>query len=235
MKSCLALRHLDFEDLGVLAAPIEARGYTIRYVDVPVEGLRPEDALDTDLLVVLGGPMNVDQVDLYPWLASERAAITRRLAAGRPTLGICLGAQLIAQALGASVGRAPQFEIGWIPLTLNDAGRASPIAVLEGLQVLHWHGYAFDLPAGAVGLASTPLCSQQAFKIGDTVLALQFHPEIDLVEFEHWLEGNADDLAGHGIEAEALRRETQEYGATTAAAARAMVDTWLGGLVTSAG
>ncbi|QYE33895.1 glutamine amidotransferase [Polymorphobacter sp. PAMC 29334] len=234
MKSCLALRHLDFEDLGVLAAPIEARGYTIRYVDVPIEGLRPEDALDTDLLVVLGGPMNVDQVDLYPWLASERAAITRRLAAGRPALGICLGAQLIAQALGASVGRAPKFEIGWIPMTLSDAGRASPIAVLEGLPVLHWHGYAFDLPAGAVSLASTPLCPQQAFTISDTVLALQFHPEVDPVEFENWLEGNAEDLPGHGIGPEALRLETAKHGPPTAAAARVMIDTWLGGLDKSA-
>ncbi len=235
MKSCLALRHLDFEDLGVLAAPIEARGYTIRYVDVPVEGLRAEDALDADLLVVLGGPMNVDETDIYLWLASELAAITRRLAAGRPTLGICLGAQLIAQARGANVVRAPKFEIGWIPLTLTDAGHTSPIAVLEGLSVLHWHGYRFDLPEGATGLASTPLCPQQAFTIGDTVLALQFHPEVDPAEFEHWLEGNADSLTGHGIEPETLRQETRELGPATAAAARVMIDNWLAGLATLAG
>nr|WP_295661737.1 glutamine amidotransferase [Polymorphobacter sp.] len=233
MKSCLALRHLDFEDLGVLAAPLEARGYTIRYVDVPVEGLRPEDALDTDLLVVLGGPMNVDQVDLYPWLATELQAIRSRLAAGRPMLGICLGAQLIAQALGASVVQAPKFEIGWIPLTLTDAGRASPLASLAGLQVLHWHGYGFDLPKGAAGLASTPLCPQQAFAIGDTILALQFHPEVDPGEFEHWLEGNADDLVGHGIDPEVLRRETHELGAKTAAAAQVMLETWLDALASS--
>jgi GMP synthase (glutamine-hydrolysing) len=235
MKSCLALRHLDFEDLGVLAAPLEARGYAIRYVDMPIEGLRPDDALDADLLVVLGGPMNVDQVDDYPWLTTELKAIAARLAARRPTLGICLGAQLIAQAFGASVGRAPKFEIGWIPLTLTDAGRASPIAVLEGLPVLHWHGYRFDLPVGSVGLASTPLCPQQAFTIGDTVLALQFHPEIDPVEFEHWLEGNADDLAGHGIDPATLRREAKEHGPATAAAARVMLESWLSGFAGSAG
>ncbi|MGI4879245.1 MAG: glutamine amidotransferase [Janthinobacterium lividum] len=233
MKHCLALRHLDFEDLGVLAAPLEARGYVVRYVDMPVEALDVDEASAADLLVVLGGPMNVDQVDTYPWLATELQAIKGRLAAGRPTLGICLGAQLIAQALGASVIRAPKFELGWVPLTLTGAGHASPLSVLAGLPVLHWHGYGFDLPRGATGLASTPLCPQQAFAIGDTVLALQFHPEIDPVEFERWLEGNADDLVGHGIDPEVLRRETRELGATTAAAAQVMIGTWLDAIANS--
>lgn len=235
MKHCLALRHLDFEDLGVLAAPIEARGYTIRYVDMPVEPLDPDAASEADLFVVLGGPMNVDQVDAYPWLAIELQAISGRLAAGRPTLGICLGAQLIAQALGASVVKAPRFELGWVPLTLTKVGRASPLSALAGLPLLHWHGYRFDLPAGAIGLASTPLCPQQAFAIGDTVLALQFHPEIDPIEFEHWLEGNADDLVGHGVDPEVLRQQTHDYGPATANAAQIMLGTWLAGLESPAG
>ena len=119
--------------------------------------------------------------------------IEKRIAAGLPTLGICLGAQLIARALGARVYPSGHTEIGWTPLALTDAGRASPVRHLDGAHtsMLHWHGDTFDLPDNATRLASTPACENQAFAWGNHVLGLQCHPEIRTDRFEPWLIGNA--------------------------------------------
>lgn len=230
MKLCLVLRHVHFEDLGVFAEPIRHGGYAIRYVDTPVEALDAEAALNADLLVVLGGPIGAGDAGRYPWLAVELADVSRRLAAKRPTLGICLGSQLMATALGAAVVTASEVEIGWSELVLSSNGRASSFAALSDVPVFHWHGDRFELPEGATSLASTALCPHQAFAVGRHALALQFHAEVDPALFEHWLVGNAAELVVLGVHPEALRAATRRYGAAAAIAAQAMIGTWLEGL-----
>src|SRR6185436_5058732 len=129
-----------------------------------------------------------------------------RLSRRRPTLGICLGAQLIARVLGARVYPARAKEIGWHPLQLTSAGEASPLSHLRATsgQVLHWHGDTFDLPAGAAHLASTEVCPHQAFSI-DAALALQFHLEVDVHRIERWLIGHVCELGVNGVDVAQLR------------------------------
>ncbi|EGD01890.1 glutamine amidotransferase, partial [Burkholderia sp. TJI49] len=158
------------------------------------------------------------------------ALVKQRIDAGLPILGICLGAQFIARALGARVYPAAQKELGWAPLSLTDAGRASPLRHLDGAatSMLHWHGDTFDLPGGAIHLAATPACRHQAFAWGQHVLALQCHPEILADHFEPWLIGNAGEIASTpGIDACRLRADTAQYGPALEAAARTMFGEWL--------
>jgi GMP synthase (glutamine-hydrolysing) len=120
LKTAVALRHVHFEDLGALADPLEAAGYAVRYHDVGIHELRTLERVKTELVIVLGGPVGAYESRRYPFLADEIRLLEDRLAAGRPTLGICLGAQLMARALGASVHPAPTGEIGWAPVELTD-------------------------------------------------------------------------------------------------------------------
>ena len=173
----LALRHVAFEDLGLLAPWLERRGHAIRYAEAPTDDVARIDPLAPDLLVVLGGPIGAYEEAQYPFLVPELRLLERRLAAGRPTLGLCLGAQLMARALGARVYPGKAKEIGWSALSLAPAGRESCLRHLEATPVLHWHGDTFDLPERAVRLASTALTENQAFAWGDAALALQFHAE----------------------------------------------------------
>lgn len=214
MKKLLALRHVDFENLGSFESWFSKAGYVIEYVDTP--GAKPKalhgiDAVKPDLLVVLGGPMGVYETAQHPYLAEEMRMIKERVAKRLPTLGICLGAQLIAAALGARVYPGKVKEIGWAPVVLTAEGQDSPLALLgigavEGTApaVLHWHGDTFDLPHGAVRLASTVAYTNQAFAIGKHVLALQFHLEVQPNDIGAWVAGNKAELAAAGIAPEPL-------------------------------
>jgi len=174
-RTALAIRHVAFEDLGTLGPLLEQRGFEIRYLDAGVDDLSNLDGLAPDLVVALGGPMGVYEDDAYPWIADEVAILERRLAAERPTLGVCLGCQMMARALGGKVYPGPAKELGWAPLELTETGRESPLGHVEAAPVLHWHGDTFDLPAGASLLASTSAVANQAFAIGAHALAFQFH------------------------------------------------------------
>jgi GMP synthase (glutamine-hydrolysing) len=196
MKTAIAIRHVHFEDLGTFRDVLETAGYRVSYLDVDSGALQDFDAPAPDLLVVLGGPLGVYQTEAYPFLADEVRILKERIAANRPTLGICLGSQLMATAMGAKVGPSGHSEIGFSKLSLNAAGQASPLRHFENIEVLHWHGDTFALPAGAVLLASTELCRHQAFAHGPNILALQFHPEPDAADLGRWLIGYAGDLGG---------------------------------------
>jgi GMP synthase (glutamine-hydrolysing) len=228
LATTLALRHVPFEDLGLLAPILVERRHSLRYVEMPTADLAAVDAVSPDLLVVLGGPIGVYESDRYPFLDREIEWLAARLAARRPTLGICLGSQLMARALGARVYPSGVKEIGWAPVELTAAGRTSCLARLEGTPVLHWHGDTFDLPAGAALLASTPVCRHQAFAVGEHALALQFHAEACGGALEAWFVGHACEIAAtRAISVQGLRADTQRYSAALAARGGAMLRDWL--------
>lgn len=213
MKDALVIRHVAFEDLGLLAPLLDARGFRITYLEAPTAAFDDHDALAADLLVVLGGPIGACDEALYPFLGAEVDFVERRLRAARPMLGICLGSQLMARALGAEVYPAAEKEIGWAPVELTDDGRQSCLRHLADVAVLHWHGDTFDLPAGAVRLASTGVCVNQAFAWGPAALGLQFHAEAVPPGLERWFVGHAVEIAATpGVSVPALRADTARFG-----------------------
>jgi GMP synthase (glutamine-hydrolysing) len=230
-REVLAIRHVYFEDLGSLELVLGDRGQLVRYLDVGRARIEAPDPLDTSLMVVLGGPIGAYEEALFPHLTPLLAMLEKRIAAGLPTIGICLGAQLIARALGARVYKAPRKELGWKPLTLTDAGRVSPLRHFEAdgqaLPVLHWHGDTFDLPQDATRLASTDDCENQAFTWGNHVLGLQCHPEILVDRFESWLVTYSAEVAESGIDVRSLRADTATHGPALERAARIMFGEWL--------
>jgi len=226
-RRVLAVRHVQFEDLGLIRPVVERRGYTVAYLDAGIESITPDTLLGPDILVILGGPIGVYETTAYPFLAAERAAISARLHAGGPVLGVCLGAQLLATALGAEVAPTGHKEIGYGPLTLTAEGRSSVLAPLDGVRVLHWHGDQFEVPAGATRLAETPGFPNQAFAVDERVLALQFHLEADHTQIERWLIGHAHELATAGIDPARIRVDAADYGPELAKAAITVIDSWL--------
>ncbi len=183
-----------------------------------------------DLLVVLGGPIGAFDEDKYPFLLAELDIIQRRLEHGLPVLGICLGAQLLARALGAEVYPMGVKEIGFSALELMPEGTLSPLSAIGNTKVLHWHGDQFDIPPGAVRLAGTGIGKNQAFSMGPSVLGLQFHAEADARKIEHWLLGHAGELAQAGIDPRDIREQARVHGDALAAVAQQMMDRWLQGL-----
>lgn len=198
MKQCIALRHVPFESLGLLEPLLVDRGFEVKTVDVPVEGFDGAATLDAELVVVLGGPISAYEEHLYPFLTAELALLERRLHDERPTVGICLGAQLMARALGARVYPGVSKEIGWEPLILTPSGARSALGAIDGMNVLHWHGDTFDLPEGADLLASTTITPHQAFNWRGKALALQFHLEVSATALEGWYVGHALELSRWG-------------------------------------
>ncbi|HVW73111.1 MAG TPA: glutamine amidotransferase [Rhizomicrobium sp.] len=221
-KTLLAVRHVAFEDLGGFEAPLKDAGYAVRYADMGIDGVAGFG--DPDLLVVLGGPLGVYEDDHYPWLKDEIAYIAARLKARKPTLGICLGAQLMARALGARVYPGPAKEIGWKSLSMV-SGLLAPLA---DQPVLHWHGDTFDLPNGATLLASTDICRNQAYVLGRYGLAFQFHPEAQGSGFERWLIGHACEIAAApGVTVTGLRADTAQLASTAIIKGRQVLRDWL--------
>lgn len=208
-KTIYAIQHLAFEDLGALEDVFYQYGYRVRYFDAGVDDLTTVLAYD-GLVVILGGPIGVYEQDDYPFLIDEIAGLRERLVANKPTLGICLGAQLIAHALGAPVYAGHTKEIGWSSLTLSQAAN-NPLTTLGDTAVLHWHGDTFDLPTQAELLASSALYPNQAFKIGQNILALQFHIEVAEDDLEKWLIGHTCELRKANISIPELRQDNQKY------------------------
>jgi GMP synthase (glutamine-hydrolysing) len=225
-RRAAVVRHLAFEDLGLFAGVLASRGWAVSFHEAGVDDLAAP-LREADLAVVLGGPIGVYEADRYPFLKDELDGLERRLADGRPTLGVCLGAQLMAAALGAGVYPGGHKEIGWGELTLTAAGQASCLARLAGQPVLHWHGDTFDLPAGAERLASTALYPNQAFSVARHALALQFHAEVDTGRIEQWLVGHTCELSAAGIDVPALRARSLELGPGLRTAGPALLTDWL--------
>ena len=230
--TAIAIRHVPFEDLGSFTSVLRARGFAVAYRDAGLDDLGARDLLDADLLIVLGGPIGVYEVRDYPFLKGEIAVVERRLKAGRPVLGLCLGAQIMAKALGGRVYKGKRKELGWSPLELTEPGRKSALAELgPRTAVLHWHGDTFDLPKGAELLASTRLYANQAFVWGRRALGLQFHIETTVHGLERWFVGHALEIAGtRGVELGELRRQTRRLGPRLEERGPRVLKAWLDGL-----
>lgn len=233
MRRALVIGHVAFEDLGTLAPALAEARFAVRTLQAGVDALPAADALEAELLVVLGGPIGVYDETVYPFLADEKSLIGERLRRGGVTLGICLGAQLMANALGAQAYPGPAGkEIGWSPLLPTAAGEArAELASLfaPGVSVLHWHGDTFDLPPGATHLAASARYAQQIFVYGDHGWGFQCHPEVRGRDLERWFIGHACELAQAGIDVNALRAETLARAAVLERAAAQMWRRWLGG------
>ncbi|MFI5806905.1 glutamine amidotransferase [Streptomyces sp. NPDC051561] len=230
MTEAVAIRHVAFEDLGSFEQVLRERDIDVTYVEAGRGWLLEQVAWRSpQFLIVLGGPMGAGETDAYPFLEEELALIRARLAREEPVLGICLGAQLIAAALGSKVCPAEAKEIGWGPVELSEAGAGSPLAELDS-PVLHWHGDTFDLPAGATHLASTPVCANQAFAVGSSTLGLQFHAEAPGNDIESWLIGHAHEISqAPGVSVQQLRADTHRYANRLAHRSQRFLNRWLDG------
>jgi GMP synthase-like glutamine amidotransferase len=197
------LQHAAFEGPGEIAAWATQRGHA-----VSVHHLYRGDALpplnDFDLLVIMGGEMNIYQYRDWPWLKPESAFIRSALTAGKKAVGICLGAQLIADALGARVVQNSEHELGWLPVSWTDDARTAFPELPAEATVLHWHGDTFELPAGATRLASSEGCPEQGFFIPGKCLAMQFHMEVDTTLVKEFVEGQGEWPKGSFVQAPKL-------------------------------
>jgi GMP synthase-like glutamine amidotransferase len=174
------LQHVAFEGPGMIEPWLRAAGHEVTHTCFFEAASLPEPD-EIDFLVVMGGPMSVNDELEFPWLADEKAVIRSVVRARKPVLGVCLGAQLIAGAMGARVFPNPCKEIGWFPVEAVPAPADPPFPLFRfppAIEVFHWHGDTFDLPAGAVHLAASAGCRNQAFQLGSAVIGLQFHLEI---------------------------------------------------------
>jgi len=169
-------QHVPFEGLGSIEDWLQSEGYDIGVTRWFADETPPPPD-EIDLLIVMGGPMSVNDEDIYPWLAAEKNYIQRWIEEDRPMLGVCLGVQLIASALGARVYPNAFKEIGWFPVTAVTPVPEPAFRFPSEQMVFHWHGETFDLPAGAIHLARSAACEHQAFQIGRRVIGLQFHLE----------------------------------------------------------
>lgn len=213
MRKLLVFQHAAAEPLGVLDPMLRRWGFRIRYVNFAREPAVQLDLERYNGLVVLGGPMNVDQAAAYPHLATEIAAIREALKHDVPVLGICLGAQLLAAALGATVRPNRVREIGWYRLQPAAEARSDRLFrhFDAGQHVFQWHAYTFELPPGAVHLASTESCEHQAFRYGTRAYGLQFHLEADEALIRRWLSVPAYRAEAGGEAADRILRATPDY------------------------
>ena len=223
------IQHLAFEDLGSFGKVFQSQGFEIRYyhagVNIPESIYR-----DDSILVVLGGPIGVYETDIYPYLQQEIDGLKYRIQNQLPTLGICLGAQLLVAASGAKVYAGHVKEIGWSTLQLSEQGFESPLKHLHDVNVLHWHGDTFDLPVQAELLASSDLYPNQAFRVGPHILALQFHAEVAADSLEKWLIGHTCELRQAQIDIPALRANHQQYAPQLQQVSATILSQFLAGL-----
>lgn len=214
MSRILVFQHVAAEPLGTLDPLIRRRGHRVKFVNFERQ---PDAEPNMDRyrgLVVLGGPMNVEEQAERAHLRTELRVITEALEQGKPVLGICLGAQLLAHALGAPISRNPEAEIGWYELEATAEGLTDPVlsGFGDGTPVFQWHSRTFALPHGAVHLARTGGCAHQAFRYGSNAYGLQFHPEVNQALIERWLGIPAYraelEQAGLAQDAESIRTRT---------------------------
>lgn len=213
MSHVLVLQHEEFETLGLIASALEDRGATCEYVRTYAGEPVPESIGESSGLVVMGGSMGVYQQDRFPYLAAEISLIKSALEERKPVLGVCLGSQLLAAALGSNVRASGRQEIGWYKVALSPEAKDDNLFgdAPSAFPVFHWHGDIFDLPAGAVPLASSVMTPLQAFRYGNDAYGLLFHLEVTAEIAGSMVQGFSDELAREGIDPQMLLKRTDEY------------------------
>ena len=203
----VALKNVEIEDLGTFREAFERRGVRVEELKA-YEGELPEPNR-FDILVLLGGPMGVYEEEKYPFLKEEKELIRRALSEDKKVLGICLGAQLIADALGGKVYRGEWGkEIGWKPIYPQDH---LEILYRDEITVFHWHGDTFELPRGAVRMASSAMYKNQAFRVGNRAVGLQFHLEVEPEGIERWIDAYREELSSEGIAPEEIMAKPENW------------------------
>ncbi len=229
----LVFQHVPYEPLGTLDPLLKAAGFRIRYVNF---GRDPHQRPTPDkyaALIVLGGPMNAHQIDTYPNLATEVDVIREAVDSGMSVLGICLGAQLLAKALGGRVSRNAEREIGWYDVELTEAGESDPVisSFATTQRVFQWHEDGISLPDGAVHLASSPASEVQAFRYGEHAYGFQFHLEVDASLVERWLTvpANQPMLAAEAgrVDPGVVRQQTAHWIGDLEALSQATFSRWI--------
>lgn len=192
-----SLQHVPFEDIGSMASDFAARNYSLTCTHW-YRGDTTPDLHSFDALIVMGGPMGIYDEAIYPWLADEKTLIKAAIDAGKIVIGICLGAQLIADVLGGKVTRNAFKEIGWLPLQILPEAGTHPIALTLAKfpEVFHWHGDTFAIPAGALHIARSDGCANQAFVVNDKVFGFQFHLETTPASAAALIAHCAEDIDG---------------------------------------
>jgi GMP synthase (glutamine-hydrolysing) len=229
-KTALIIRHVPYEGVAAFRTPIEEAGYEVDRIDVSDDRFSALDLAEPDLLIMMGGPMGVYEQDKYPWIACQLRRLARRLDANRPTLGVCFGAQMIAEAMGAKVFAGHACEVGFHPVTLHGSALYGPLRHIAEVPVLHWHSDTFTLPENVELLASSALFDHQAFRRGNNILALQFHAEMGLdPRFDSWIESGEQAMVRAGTTEARLRADHDRLGPGAVAAGQAMIAEWLEG------
>lgn len=228
MKIC-ALLHVSFELPAQIAIWAHKRGHTMQtvalYDDMPIP-----DTHQYDMLLIMGGPMSLHDQDLYPWLIAEKNAIKAAIAGKKQVLGICLGAQLIADALGARITNLPSPEIGWFPITLSDTAASYPILrqIHPQTMMFHWHAQQYDLPKNAVALFSSNACANQGFLYEHHVLALQCRPEVTQHMLNTMIAHGAHELVeSRNVQSASHIKENAHHIPKTTAFLYQLLDNWL--------
>lgn len=231
MKTALVVTHVAFEDPGSLLDVLADLGFEIETIDACTADFNALAADHGDLAFILGGPIGVYESVAYPFLDAELGWIKRRIAADKPLAGICLGAQLVAAALGAEVYPGENGkEIGWLPVMGASGVHLHPEwkkILASGAPVLHWHGDTFDLPDGVDHIARSTQYPNQAFARGARLLGIQFHLEVTAQGLERWYVGHACELAKAGINVAALRHQSQRLAPALEALSRRFWRAWI--------
>lgn len=229
----LVFQHVPYEPLGTLDPLLKEAGFRIRYVNFGRDPHQRPSLERYEALIVLGGPMNAHQIDTYPNLATEVDVIREAVDSGMSVLGICLGAQLLAKALGGRVSRNEEREIGWYDVQLTEAGCADPVisSFAPTQQVFQWHEDGISLPDGVLHLATSPASRVQAFRYGEHAYGFQFHLEVDASLVERWLTvpGNQAMLAAEAgrIDPDAIREQTTQSIGALEALSRETFSRWI--------
>ncbi len=197
MEEVLVFQHDPFEDLGFFAEVLEKQRADYRVIRLFHGEMPAEEWEHVTALIILGGPMSVDEEEGFPFLRWEKRIIRAAIDEAVPILGICLGAQLIASTLGAQVFHGPVKEIGWSPISITPHGQVDSLLgyLPESATVFQWHSDGFELPAGAIRLATSAHYSTQAFRVGKTIYGLQFHLEVTPRMIARWIDERSKDLA----------------------------------------
>jgi GMP synthase (glutamine-hydrolysing) len=207
----LAVVHQPDAGPGVFADAARGQGWDLEEWSIAGGGPPPDPVASFEAVMIFGGAVNADQEAAHPWLRDEKQLLAGLLARGTPLLGVCLGAQMLAEAAGAPARRGPAPEIGWFEVQVNDAGATDPVIgpLAPGVRAFEWHSYEFPLPPGAVALARSSTCLQ-AFRIGESAWGIQFHAEVTGADARHWIDDyrSDPDAVRIGLDPAALRTET---------------------------